>query len=298
MTHCFNEIVLDLLYNLNMALRALRDIFAKRTRVPLYFQFCTTTKRDANNPNDLFECKTDIFEVDCTVSEQYKLSSVITENEIEDGSVNITDHIHEKPQMISITGIITDVPFQILPAVARVPVQAFLSSTSGRLLSPILGSYTKRLSVITTGLITSEFFSGDKKGLNAKAWERLKINFKQKRIFSIVSEVDKIDYAFFESITWDRNYKDGDALRFSADIKELRFVSSDVVESSKRNSNIQPTQSAGDKVPVAINLNSDLGRKLENINTSFLDNGNIFELKNNINIPSNRAMSNLNSLFA
>ena len=175
-----------------------------------------------------------IVSVDVTTTESYKLTANITKNPVETGST-LSDHIHVLPQNLTIEGIITDKPLEILPAVAQVPVRALLSATARGLLGKVLGGYEKHIAIAGTGLIQEKIIApllgarATRKDVARLYWNNvLKARFESKEPFSIRSEVGIIENCFFTSLTWNKQRKHGDALFFNATIQEIQTVQSDV----------------------------------------------------------------------
>ena len=126
-----------------------------------------------------------------------------------ESGTTLSDHIHINPQTITIAGIITQKPLEILPALASVPVRALLSSTSRRLLNPILGGYEKHIAAAGVGLIQEKVIApllggnANRREINRLYWNNvLKARFEAKQLFSIRSEVGVIENCFFQSISW------------------------------------------------------------------------------------------------
>ena len=204
--------------------------FVDRKRQKLEFIF----RRPLRINGKVFGPEGLIVSVDATTTESYKLTANITQNPVEIGAT-LSDHIHIRPQTLTIDGIITDKPLEVLQAVAQVPVRALLSATSRGLLGPILGGYEKHLAVAGTGLIQEKVIApllggrATRKDVARLYWNNiLKARFNSKEPFSIRSEVGLIENCFFTTLTWNRQQKHGDALFFNANIQEIQTVTSDV----------------------------------------------------------------------
>ena len=113
--------------------------------------------------------------VDCTLAETHTLTSNITQNPIESGSY-LSDHIHNLPRSISLRGAITSRPLDIVSAIVRTPIRAFVSTTAGLILNPILGGYEKYLSSAATGIISERVFGvdtgGKRSGVGKAYWKK------------------------------------------------------------------------------------------------------------------------------
>ena len=204
--------------------------FSDTKRQKLEFIFKEPLRQDGN----LFAPAGLIVSVDCTTTEAYKLTANITQNPIETGTT-LSDHIHIRPETLSISGIITDKPLEILTALAQVPVRALLSTTARGLLGKYLGGYEKHLAIAGTGLINEKIIApllgtrATRRDVARLYWNNvLKSRFNSKKPFTIRSEVGIIENCFFQSITWDRKRSHGDSLFFQATIQEIQTVASDV----------------------------------------------------------------------
>lgn len=202
----------------------------------------------AKSNNDLFDPDQSIVSIDATFTEIYQLGATITDNEVESGSV-LSDHIHTQPQRIKIRGAISEAPFQVFSTTSRSAIQ-YLTSGVSSFLNPILQGAEKRISVGVGGYLSDKFLNplfneSGRSNVQQTYWNSfLKSNFKAGRPFMIQTDVDVLENVFFESITWDRKYSDGDALIFEATLKEIRVVRSEVLIS---------------KLPSA-QVNSDIGQ--------------------------------------
>ena len=57
----------------------------------------------------------------------------------------------------------------------------------------------------------------------------LTAKFNEKQPFTIRSEVDEVENVFFESLSWERDYKQGEGLIFNCTLKEILIVRSQVL---------------------------------------------------------------------
>lgn len=150
------------------------------------------------------------LKLDASIRETHSRTAVITENEIEDGAI-INDHINQKPKSLTITGEISDTPISILG----------LGVSS----DDILGR-------------ADQFVDGDKSAFEglisndsrtpAEAWEYLNQLFINGTPFSIVTSLERYENMVFSSLSAPRDSKNGKNLIFTAELKEVRIVSTSV----------------------------------------------------------------------
>ena len=214
--------------NIESFLGALSD--ERRQKLEFIFKSPLQTSSGLFTPAGL------IVSVDCVISENHSLTANITRNPVETGST-ISDHIHIYPKSLTIEGVITEKPLHILPALAQVPIRAFLSSTARGLLGKYLGGYEKHLAIAGTGLIQQKIIAPilgldrfeTRKDVARLFWNNiLKARFEAKQLFSIRSEVGLIENCFFKTLSWNRRLEHGGSLFFSANIDEIQTVISNV----------------------------------------------------------------------
>lgn len=226
-----------------MALSNLIDTFQKQKKVDnLKFIFRSPLKK---RDDEFFQSVGDVVTVDATLKEQYTLESNITNNEIESG-FTLTDHIHILPRKLSITGAISQAPTSVVSTVIKKSAQFSINSVSENFLPSNLDNFQKRISIAGTGYL-SEKFLGTKRGNIQKVyWPNfLKARFLEAKEFEIVSSVDSIENCFFESITWNREYRHGESLIFDAVIKEIRVVNDNFRPFTENSVFAQPTKNLG-----------------------------------------------------
>ena len=133
-----------------------------------------------------------------------------------------------KRQKLSITGAISEAPLSVLTTTFKKPVEFGINAIGNRFLPASTQGVLKRVGIATSGSLSNFFLEGDRKNANKKYWQGLlKARFLEAKEFKIVTGVDTIENCFFESITWNRDYTQGNSLIFDAVIKELRIVKSD-----------------------------------------------------------------------
>ncbi len=219
-----------------MAIVRIQELFQDKDREGFTFIFFRDTETGGGN---ISKAPVPVH-VDATVEETYELTSTITDNEIQDGST-LVDHIHTLPERVVVRCIISEAPVLFLPTVTRDVIQAGFSLVSGatrntllgRSIRPILGAIEKYAPFIPTpaGAITNLLFGeAIRHDVQRTYWKNfLKSAFEAKQPFKIQSGVEVIENVFFESISFNRDHSLGDSLEFTASLKEIRYIQSNVV---------------------------------------------------------------------
>lgn len=216
-----------------------------------------------------FEERKGYIPVDATITENYTLSSVITDHEVQDGGI-ISDHIHIKPERVTIKAIVSESPVFFYPAALQALVDFgvkksfdIVSGATGyrsfaRRISPVLAGFEKYAREFFSSSISSAIFndpSGNRKGAQRNFWEFvLKDLMYKKELFSIQSGLQTLDNVFFESITFDRNYKIGDSLVFNCTLKQVRVVSSNIKITGKPGGENNDSVDRGAVAPREVNV--------------------------------------------
>ena len=225
-----------------MPLRDLADSLLNRNE-NLKFIF----KSPIQTPLGEFESLPNIISIDTTLQEVYNLTTRISENEIEDGSI-LSDHIHTLPQTLKIKGAISEAPLVVSNQPVNVPSQLLSGTVSGDFVRPVLGTLGKELTEEVTGYVSDEFLKSRGPRTQKRYWQSFLLKrFRDKQLFTVVTDVHRIENCFFEDITWDRKYQDGNALIFEATLRELRFVKS-VVNHTPDAPQAQPTVRIGQTI--------------------------------------------------
>ena len=263
-----------------MAIVRIQDFFSnKRQNENFVFVFSTEIK-GAGDSN--FSPRKAYIPIDATLNESYQLNASITDNEIQDGEV-ISDHIHLQPQRISIKGVISESPVFFLQGAVQSLVDAGVRNTfdivsgatglrslGNRISRPFFGEFKKFATEFVSGTISSTVFGeNDRKAAQFNYWKHfLLARFHQKELFSIKSGLypDELKNVFFESITFDRNYKIGDSLVFDCVLKQVRVVGSDVIITNRAGGENHEESDRGDIQTREVNSESvvqEVGNNLE-----------------------------------
>ncbi len=140
------------------------------------------------------------IKLDASLSESHTYPARITDQPIEDGSV-VSDHIINDPFRLDMTGSITNIP--------------------------TLGIGTLTLPAVTAiGSLVSIFKTKNK----IKDAEEEFINLRNKKtVFSVVTGLRRYKNMVLETFTFNRDATIGDALEFSATLRQIDIVSTEVI---------------------------------------------------------------------
>jgi len=133
--------------------------------------------------------------VDASVAEEHVIENDVTENPVEDGA-KITDHVQLKPAKLTIQGVITDYPFGF----AVISNIQNIVNTVGN----IFGQGSRSIDAFNALLKLRE----------------------SRQPFTVVTSLKKYDNLVFESLSVPRSAQTGNAIHFTAVLKQIRIVSS------------------------------------------------------------------------
>ena len=208
-----------------------------------------------NNNDNLSQSVGDIIKVDATLREQYTIEANITDNEIESG-FTLTDHIHILPQKLSITGVISEAPTNVVSTLLKKPAEFAINAVSDNFLPSSAEGIQKRIAIAGSGALSNRFLGTNRGNIQKSYWaDVIKARFLEGKEFEIVTGVDSIPNCFFESVTWNREYGQGQSLIFEAVIKEIRIVRSDVSPYTGSSPSAQPIKNLGKTVTEFLNPN-------------------------------------------
>lgn len=182
------------------------------------------------------------IKIDASLSESHTYPSRITEEPIEDGSV-VSDHIINDPFRLDITGSISNIP------------------TLG------IGTLT-----LPAGTAIRSFVQVLKKKNKVKDAEEEFINIRNtKTVFSVVTGLRRYKNMVLETFTFNRDSTIGDALEFSATIKQVEIVSTKLItidesdddaKKANQKTSDEGNQQGNDLEGEEVNTGNRLGDKL------------------------------------
>lgn len=148
------------------------------------------------------------LELDASLNENHRRENVISDYPVESGS-NITDHVRNQPVILQMTGFVTNSPVPILD----------------------LGVDKLKESLSNVGdEVSSKVISRDKFERTTVARDLLLDYWKNGTLLDIDTNFFVYTNMVIESLLVPRNATIGDAMRFEATFKQIRFVSSETVE--------------------------------------------------------------------
>jgi len=136
----------------------------------------------------------DILKIDATTNENHSAQAQLTEFPIEDGE-SVSDYVIKKGRRLSITGIISDDPIELVSGVSRV---ADMVANSGR--------------------------------PSKTAFDILMTAYEERQLLSIVTSLDEYSDMIMTNFTCPRDTSTAHALRFTAEFKQALFASTETVE--------------------------------------------------------------------
>lgn len=142
--------------------------------------------------------------VDAAVSIKHSIGSTPTRNPVEDGA-KVTDHVELEPQTVSIQGVISDTPLDF------------------NILNDIIKGDLKN--------IQKNFMDGVNSTLNktsrsVEQYQALMELWKTRQPFQVITGFKVYDNMILTRLDVDQSATTGKAMHFSADLEEIRIVSS------------------------------------------------------------------------
>ena len=239
-----------------MAIVNIQDFFKNEedTRNVVFF-FKTKIKNDAGTYEDMKVA----FPIQTTIKEAHSLRATITKNEIQDGTF-LSEHIHLQPQTVTLDCMISENPVFFLStaiqniinfgvnninplsgAVRQLRQTTLLNNALGN----VLGSFDKYARDLAFSQLSYRVLGDDPGGRGYKnqntqafVWQNiLKANWQAKQPFEVVSNLEVLKNVFFQSISFDKDHKIGNSIRFKCVLEELRIVSAEVTVTKKNKDN-------------------------------------------------------------
>lgn len=140
----------------------------------------------------------EIVTVDVTLTEEHGREAEVTDNPVERG-IDVVDHRRIKPIQLKMSGIISDTPNDILEIINGATVDARLSGGEAR---------------------------------SNTAYEKLKAIFLKQEPIIVVTALEFYENMTFTSFLVNKNTKTGRVLSFTATLRELRFATTEFVQTS------------------------------------------------------------------
>lgn len=161
------------------------------------------------------------FTVDATLTENHSFEAEATDNPVEEGVV-ISDHINLKPEMFSLTGVISDTPLSFGSSLAGAATTA--GALAGQKIVGPLGAYAG----LGAGAVANLLIGPSNRMKNA--FDHLR-NLQSARVpFTVVTGLNVYENMVITSLTINRDNKSGRSFNFTATLKKIRIVKSQVVD--------------------------------------------------------------------
>lgn len=156
-------------------------------------------KLSATAAEEQFQKQSLVF--DACLSENHSASSTITSHPVESGA-NVTDHVHNNPDVVTITGLVTNTPIRFPEGLPAVPVgQSFANLVND--------------------------VSND---LSKNAYDKLLALKNNKSLIKIATTLRTYENMLIESFEVSRDKETADALAFTMRLQQVRFVKTNTIE--------------------------------------------------------------------
>jgi hypothetical protein len=173
------------------------------------------------------------IELDASINEEHRTQVDSTDSPVEQG-VDITDHLRKKPDQITIEGVVTDHPFG-----AQVPDDAFLTPNAS-VTTPDGTTYTQQQ--------PSSFWQ---LGRAQAAFDGLRLLAGNGTLFTVVTSLHVYDNMALTELKAHRNAQVGEALKFTAEFKEIQIVENATVTLAVAQPSAHPHTKVGKVGPTA-----------------------------------------------
>lgn len=164
---------------------------------------------------------------DVLVSENHKLEAQVTEHPVETGA-NINDHIRRMPRKGTLVGLVTNHPLKgraELPSDLRQKLADIGNTT-------YLGTVAQQYGLASRPTLTASDFASLEAPTNRAedAWSLFKRLWETGEPVTISTGLERYTDVFVTSVSTDRTSDTGEALRFTVEFQEVRFVTLTDVE--------------------------------------------------------------------
>jgi hypothetical protein len=168
-----------------------------------------------------------VLTLDASINETHKRSSIVTENEIEDGT-SVQDHIKLNPISFNIEGIISSNPVNLTETLsgtvtttaAGVIQDIIPKSTFGGLVSKSVGTGLGSLAGLVTGTPKDP----------RVAFQYLEELWFKRETFTVITALKRYEDMAIETLDVPRNASIGESLKFTISCKQIRKVQSVIVK--------------------------------------------------------------------
>lgn len=162
----------------------------------------------------------ELIKVDATRAEEHGMTSKATQHEIEDGSV-ISDHVIKKGRTLTVEGIVSDTPINLLTSAPGNIGGLVGNLTTGTKRGVITGATSK----IGSSLISKGVGKPSK-----DAMDLFDYIYEQKIPIEIITGLKTYSNMIMESLSIPRRVQNVNSLDFTASFRELSIVESEVVD--------------------------------------------------------------------
>lgn len=165
--------------------------------------------------------------LDATVKENFTSTAEATQHPVEDGA-DVTDHVIIRPNGLTISGIITETPFEGLAGLVKA-AGASVGSSIGQALGPFGTAVGAVAGGIGAKSIASSIFGSSDRQLGAVSAEFVKLR-DAKMPVDIQTGLQLYSSYILTSFTCSRDQKSGGSINVDLEFKELILVESETTQ--------------------------------------------------------------------
>jgi len=164
-----------------------------------------------------------ILTVDATIRSSHTSNATLTVRELESGAT-INDHLLTKPEQLTIEGVISETPLDLLSSLIGSGVGLLASEASKK----AAGTGAATAVGVIGGLVLSQI-NGNRASDGFKIMQDLQLN---RTKFDIVTGLKNYRDMVMVSITANRSAQIGKAIQFTAVMEKVTFVTSSLIEAA------------------------------------------------------------------
>lgn len=165
------------------------------------------------------------IKLDLILDESHSLESVVTEHQVENGSV-ISDHIKQMPRKGSLVGFVTNHPIQNHPVLPDDFLSKLNSIGKTDFVQGVVNTYGAAFGYRQGGGPTATDFAALERPLPRAqdTWDKFKEFMAQKTPVTIITGLEEYKDVVVTKVSTERNATTGDSLRFRVEFQEIQFV--------------------------------------------------------------------------
>lgn len=162
----------------------------------------------------------DTLTLDAALSEKHETSIELTEHPVEEGA-DVADHVRKKPAVVTIEGLISNTP------IGR--AQTLRARYAAGAITDAGLAIVERTAIGSLGNAAIDTFEGNAPGYAEAAFAQLEALAASGKLVTVTTKRKVYENMKLVSVSCTDDAKTGDALRFTATLREVRLVKNKLV---------------------------------------------------------------------